>query len=127
MADLYDQFHTNVNGTGPLSDAQSALDNQMLTYEQVRDNLTQALGGIKATYTGSAADAMSGAFTPLSDSFNDGANFAGSASLTVDLQIGNFATAQAKSANNGTMPRNLCFPCNCALAIAASTSACRFP
>jgi hypothetical protein len=96
MADLYDQFHTNVNGTGPLSDAQSALYNQAEAYEQVRDNLTQALGSVKASYTGSAADAMNGAFTPLADSFNDGANFAGRAGLAIGLQIGNFATAQAK-------------------------------
>jgi hypothetical protein len=101
---LYDQFHTNVQGTGPLNEASTALTRQSIVYENLRDNLTQALSGIKATYTGNASDAMGDAFTSLSDSFNDGANFAGSASLACDTQAGSFATAQAKITNQVPVP-----------------------
>lgn len=101
---LYDQFHTNVQGTGPLNEASTALTKQSIVYENLRDNLTQALSGIKATYTGNSADAMGDAFTELSDSFNDGANFAGSASLACYTQSDSFATAQAKIANQVPVP-----------------------
>jgi hypothetical protein len=101
---LYEQFHNNVQGAGPLNDAKESLDRLQTTYENVRDNLTQALSGIKATYTGNAADAMNDAFTPLANSFNDGANFAGSASLSTSFQATSFATAQAKIQNQVPVP-----------------------
>ncbi|HEX3779010.1 MAG TPA: PPE domain-containing protein [Pseudonocardiaceae bacterium] len=101
---LYDQFHTSVKGVGPLNNATDSLNRLQTTYENVRDNLTQALSGIKTTYTGNAADAMSDAFTPLADSFNDGANFAGSAALSTSFQAESFATAQAKIANQVPVP-----------------------
>jgi hypothetical protein len=101
---LYEQFHNNVQGVTPLNNAKDSLNGLQTTYEQVRDNLTQALSGIKATYTGNAADAMSDAFTPLANSFNDGANFAGSAALSADFQATSFATAQAKIQNQVPVP-----------------------
>ena len=103
-ASLYDQFHTNVKGVGPLSDATGKLLNQSYVYEAARDNITQALSGIKATYTGNAADNMSGAFSSLSDSFNDGANLAGSAAAACDFQAGSFSTAQASITKNVPVP-----------------------
>jgi hypothetical protein len=101
---LYDQFHTNVKGTGPLNEASTSLTKQSIVYENLRDNLTQALSGIKATYTGNSADTMGDAFTELSDSFNDGANFAGGASLACYTQSDSFTTAQAKIANQVPVP-----------------------
>jgi hypothetical protein len=103
-ASLYDQFHTNVKGIGPLSESSAALTNQSLAYESVRDNLTQALSGIKATYTGNAANAMTDAFQPVIDSFNDGANSAGSASAACDFQSGSFSTAQSNITKNVAVP-----------------------
>ena len=103
-ANLYDQFHTNVHGVNSLNDGSTALTNQSLVYESVRDNLSQALSGIKATYTGNAANAMTDAFQPLSDSFNDGANFAGSASAACDFQANSFSTAQSNITKNVPVP-----------------------
>ena len=103
-ASLYDQFHTNVKGVGSLSEASQGLTSQSLVYESVRDNLTQALSGIKATYTGQASDAMSSAFQPVTDSINDGANFAGSASAACDFQSTSFSTAQANITKNVPVP-----------------------
>ena len=103
-ASLYDQFHTNVQGVGSLSEANTGLTNQSMFYETVRDNLTQALSSIKTTYTGQAADSMSNAFTPLSDSFNDGANFAGSAAAACDFQSTSFSTAQGNITKNVPVP-----------------------
>lgn len=103
-ASLYDQFHTNVKGVGPLTTANNNLQNQAQVYESVRDNLTQALSGIKATYTGNAANAMSDAFGPLVDSINDGANFAGSAAAACDFQSNSFTTAQANITKNVPVP-----------------------
>jgi hypothetical protein len=101
---LYEQFHNNVKGIAPLNTAKDSLDRLQATYENVRDNMTQALSGIKATYTGNAADAMADAFTPVANSFNDGANFAGSASLATSFQAESFATAQAKIQNQVPVP-----------------------
>jgi hypothetical protein len=101
---LYEQFHNNVQGVQPLISSSSSLDSMQSTYENVRDNLTQALGNLRATYTGAASDSMSDAFTPLASSFNDGANFAGSASLANSLQAESFATAHAKIQNQVPVP-----------------------
>ena len=103
-ASLYDQFHTNVNGVGSLNEGSAALMNQQLVYEAARDNIAQALSGIKATYTGNAADNMSGAFSSLSDSFNDGANLAGSASAAATFQANSFSSAQASITKNVPVP-----------------------
>jgi uncharacterized protein YukE len=101
---IYDQFHNNVKGDSPLHDNASVFTALAGDYQSHQQDLTQALSGIKATYTGTAADQMEGAFAPLIKSMSDGQTMCQQASASMTAQAAHFTGAQNKIDNTVPVP-----------------------
>jgi hypothetical protein len=86
---LYDQFHTNVEGSGQLVENADVFDRLATEYNQHKFAL-------KVTYTGQAAEAMQGAFQPLIESIGQGYDLCRRSAALLTDQGGGFDTTQAK-------------------------------
>lgn len=101
---LYEQFHVNVPGSGQLGEAAHIFDQLAGEYDQHQRDLVAALSTIRATYSGTAAAQMQGAFRPLIDALGQGQTIAQQSASTLNTQAGHFGAAQAAIKDHVNVP-----------------------
>ncbi|QUQ71126.1 WXG100 family type VII secretion target [Kutzneria sp. CA-103260] len=101
---IYQQFHEGVKGDGPIHQNATGFQGLSQKYGEMQTAFKTALGNIKTTYTGSAADSMQSAFDPLVKGMGDGQTMSQQASTALTNQAGQFTTAQSKINNTVPVP-----------------------
>ena len=101
---IYEQFHVGVPGDGPIHENATGFQGLSQKYGEMQTAFQKALGGIKTTYTGSAADSMQSAFEPLVKGMGDGQTMTQQASTALTNQAGQFTATQSKINNTVAVP-----------------------
>lgn len=102
--DLYDLFHVNVAGGGPLHDAAAKFTALQEKYASAEKDMRSAVQGLHATWTGGAAEAAQQPFSPLIDAMVGGQTFTAGAAGTLQTQAEQFSETQRKMVKRQPLP-----------------------
>jgi hypothetical protein len=93
---IYDNFHTDANGTAGLQDAQDGAQSVAQSFQQRADTVQRLMDSVGQGWQGNAADHATAAMTPLAVNFNEGGDDLSKTQDLVSRQVESFHTAAAK-------------------------------